>query len=184
MHLTHLKGEPTRNYVLLGAVTVGFALGINIFFELIQLTSQSETYKLIMEDQYSAHLLVGLICYGVITPIAEEILFRGVVYNYIRRFWNVSLGILISSLVFALYHMNSVQGTYAFVMGCLMAYAYEYFGSFKIPVLMHITANLMAYLLTYTGIAVTAFISWPVCIVLLAAGAAGLVLLMRQKNVL
>lgn len=184
MHLTHLREEPPKNYALLGAATVGFVIGINVFCELIQLTSKSEAYTRVMEDQYSAALLVGLICYGVITPIAEEVLFRGVVYNYLRRFWNVKLGILISALVFGAYHMNVVQGVYAFLMGCLLAYAYEYFGSFKIPVLMHIAANVLVYILTYTGIAVTGFINWPVCIIFLALGVGSLAMLIRQKNVL
>ncbi len=184
MYLTHLKGEPSQNYVLLGAATVGFVLGINLFCELIQLTSKSEEYRLVAEDQYSAALLVGLICYGVITPVAEEILFRGVVYNYLRRFWNVKLGILISAFVFGVYHGNIVQGFYAFIMGCLMAYAYEYFGNFKIPVLMHVAANVLVYILTYTGVVVTGFISWPVCIIFLLLGVGSLVMLVRQKNVL
>lgn len=184
MHLTHLKGEPVWNYLLLGAATVGFVLGINLFCELIRLTDKSEAYRLVAKDQYSAALLVGIICYGVLTPIAEEVLFRGVIYNYLRRFWNVRLGIVVSALVFGAYHMNLVQGVYAFIMGCLMAYAYEYFGSFKIPVAMHVTANALVYILTYTGVAVTAFISWPVCIIFLILGAGSLVMLARQKNVL
>ncbi len=184
MHLTHLKEEPPKNYVLLSAATLGFVLGINLFCELIQLTSKSEAYRRVMEDQYSAVLLIGLICYGVITPIAEEILFRGVIYNYLRRLWNVKIGILISAVVFGAYHMNVVQGIYAFLIGGLLAYAYEYFGSFKIPVLMHIAANVLVYILTYTGIALTGFINWPVCIIFLLLGVGSLIMLIRQKNVL
>ncbi len=184
MHLTHLKGEPVSNYVVLGAITVGFVIGINLLCELLQLTNISETYMEVSKSQYSGALPVGLICFGVITPIAEELLFRGIIFNYLRRFFNVKVGIVVSAIIFGAYHMNPVQGIYAFIMGCLMAYAYEYFGSFKIPVLMHMGANILAYLLTYTGMAVSGVINWPVCIFFLALGVVGVVYLMRQKNVL
>ena len=34
--------------------------------------------------------------------------------------------------------MNYVQGVYGFLIGCLMAYAYEYFGEFKMAVFVHV----------------------------------------------
>lgn len=79
--------------------------------------------------------------------------------------------------------MNLVQGTYAFLMGMLLAYGYEYFGEFKIPVLIHVMSNVLAYCLTYTGVAMSGFISWPVCIVFLAMAIIALLQLKKQKSV-
>ena len=80
--------------------------------------------------------------------------------------------------------MNMVQGVYAFLMGCLFAYAYEYFGSFKVPVVMHMSANILAYVLTNLNVQGTFFISWPVCMFFLTLGIVSLVALARQKRVL
>ena len=110
-------------------------------------------------------------------------MFRGVIYGYLRRFLNLRLAIALSALIFGVYHMNYVQGVYGFLIGCLMAYAYEYFGEFKMAVFVHVASNVLAYCLSYTAIAVTGFVSWPVCVIFLAVAAASLGTLHKQKNI-
>ena len=51
------------------------------------------------------------------------------------------VAVMISALLFGLYHGNLVQGIYAFIMGCLLALVYEWTGSFVAPVLFHMIAN-------------------------------------------
>ncbi len=184
MKLSHLKPEPVKNYLLLGMATVGGVIGLNLLLELLQITAKSEAYQAVVENQYAAHFFIGIVCYGLITPIAEEVLFRGIIYNYLKRFNKLKVAFLLSAFLFGVYHMNIVQGIYGFMMGCLIAYGYEYFGNFTIPVLIHMAANILAYCLSYTGIAVTGFVSWPVCIVFLAMAAVSLLLLKKQKAVL
>jgi len=53
----------------------------------------------------------------------------------------VWVAVIISALMFGLYHGNLVQGIYAFIMGCLLALVYEWTGSFAAPVLFHMIAN-------------------------------------------
>lgn len=180
--LNHLKKEPGKNYALLFGAAAGATIGINLLLELIQLTQNSAAYQEVVKSQYASTFLIGFISYVIITPVAEELLFRGVVYNCVRRIVKVNVAVLISGFFFAAYHGNSVQGLYAFVMGCLMAYGYEYFGSFYVPVAVHVLANLMAYVMTYTGIVNTFFVSWPVCIIALAAAAVCVYMLSRQKK--
>lgn len=183
MKLTHLKGEPVQSYVLLCLAAVGSVLGFNLLFSLTGIIDKSASYQAVAADQYSASLLTGLVCYGLVTPMAEELLFRGILYNYLRRFTGVKMAIPISAFLFGAYHMNSIQGIYGFLMGCLMAYGYEYFGKYKVPVLIHIISNVLAYCLSYTEIAVTGFISWPVCIVSLAVMVFCIMRLHKQKNI-
>lgn len=183
MRLSHLKKEPSKNYLLMGMATVGAIIGLNLLFDLLGITTKSEAYQAVVEDQYSAYFIIGLICYGFITPIVEELLFRGIIYNYLKRFTTLKMAVILSAIFFGVYHMNLVQGTYAFLMGMLLAYGYEYFGEFKIPVLIHVMSNVLAYCLTYTGIAMSGFISWPVCIVFLAMAIIALLQLKKQKSV-
>ena len=159
-------------------------IGFNLLFELLGVTNKSEAYTQVASQQYSAHFIVGILVFGVISPVAEELLFRGVIYGYLRRFMDLKLAIALSALIFGVYHMNYVQGVYGFLIGCLMAYAYEYFGEFKMAVFVHVASNVIAYCLSYTAIAVTGFVSWPVCVVFLAAAAASLANLCRQKKIL
>lgn len=184
MKLSHLTKEPLQNYFLMGAAGVGAVLGLNLLLELMGIVKMSTAYQNIVEDQYSAYFLVGIICYGVAAPIAEELLFRGIFYNYMKRFLNAKAAILLSAAVFGAYHLNIVQGVYAVFMGCLIAYSYEYFGSFLAPVCIHMAANILSYSLSFTSIVTTGFVSWPVCIVCLVVAVGSLYLLERQKRLL
>ena len=148
-------------------------LGLNLLFDLTGVIDNSAAYQAVAQGQLSAALAVGLFCYGVISPLAEELVFRGIVYNELRRNYRLPLAMLISALLFGLYHMNPVQGVYGFIMGLLFSYLYEYFGSFLWPVLVHMLANCLAYILSNTGISDTLIHSWAaaaVCTVVTIVG--------------
>lgn len=183
MRLTHLKEEPAGNYLLIGGAVVGAVLGLNLLFDLTGFISKSDAYQAVVKEQYAGALPVVLICYGIITPIAEELLFRGVIYGHMRRFLSITTAIMLSSFLFGLYHMNLIQGTYGLLIGCLMAWSYEYFGSFKLPVLIHIASNVLGSLLSYTAIAASGFLSWPVCMLCMVIALVCMLQLLRQKNV-
>ena len=68
--------------ILAGALT---ALFFNVLFSLLQITGSSESYAEVAGRQFSLPLWAGLILYGVISPIAEEMVFRGLVYNGMKR---------------------------------------------------------------------------------------------------
>ena len=182
MALSHLRRERPVNY-LLALLSGGCAvLGLNLLFDLTGITDSSAAYRAVAQSQFSASLGVGLVCYGLITPLAEELVFRGIVYNELKRGYRQPLAMLVSALLFGLYHMNSVQGGYGFLMGLLMAYLYEYFGSFLWPVLIHMLANSLAYLLSNTNLAGSPIHSWPVAIVCAALTILGLKLLDTHKR--
>lgn len=182
--LSHLRAEPVKNYLLLGLATVGAVIGLNMLFELTEVTAKSEIYQQVAQQQYSGVFVVGLICYGFVTPVAEEVLFRGIIYNYLRRLMNLRVAVLFAAVLFGMYHMNTVQGVYGFVMGCLMIYGYEYFNSFWMPVLIHMGSNLISYCLSYTGVAISGFVNWPMCLIFLGLAVFALYKLHSQKAVL
>ena len=183
MRLLHIKAEPAKNYLLLGIATVTAVLGLNILLELTGITQLSQAYQTIAEGQHSAHILIGLLGYGLITPIAEELLFRGAIYGCLRRMMKLNSAMLLSALLFGLYHMNMVQGIYGFFVGCLMVYAYEYFGGFKFAVAVHMIANALALLISYIFQSVSGIFNWVACILFLVLSLGSLFLLNRQKRI-
>ena len=63
---------------------------------------------------------------GILAPVTEEILFRGLVQRTMLPFGK-KLAILVSSLTFGLYHGNLIQTPYAFAVGLVLGYvAAEY----------------------------------------------------------
>lgn len=84
--------------------------------------------------------------YVLAAPLAEEILFRGCIFEKCKEFMPVWVAILISALAFAIYHGNLQQGIYAFLCGCVLAMVYYVTDSFLMSVLFHATANLIVNL--------------------------------------
>lgn len=181
--LLHIKREPGSSYGFLAMALVGTVLGLNLLFSLIRLLDTSVAYQEVVRQQYAASFWLGLLVSGLVAPIAEELMFRGIIYNCLYKMMKPSMAMLIAALLFSVYHGNSVQGIYGFLMSCLFIYAYEFFGDFKVPVAMHVGANLLAYCLSYLSVAFPGIICWPACTVMLLIGAAGIGLLLHRKKV-
>lgn len=148
--LAQNASETGRRSLSDGLLTVaaGFtsSVGLNILFSLSGAAQQSESYQSVAKDQYAVPLIVGILLYGIVSPLAEEVVFRGILFNRMRKDFPPGMAILLSGVLFGLYHGNMVQGIYGTLMGVLMAYLYERMGRFEIPCLFHMTANLTVYL--------------------------------------
>ena len=151
-HLLYIRKKPRRVYVFLGIGTFFGMLGLNLLLELTGVISGSESYQSVAEKQYLPHLLLGLVLYAFVAPIVEETVFRGMIYNGLRLAISPGQAAMISAALFGIYHGNLVQGVYGFCMGLMMCYGYEYFGKFRVPVLMHVFVNLVTYLVSIVAI--------------------------------
>lgn len=98
--------------------------------------------------------VLAFLSIAVLIPIAEELFFRGVLHSWLLRF---NLGfwvrVLASSVVFALFHIDSL-GVIAssFVLGLITAVAYERTKSLATPIIIHFTTNAFAVVLMYLAI--------------------------------
>lgn len=125
------------------------SVALNVLLSLTGLVRASESYQNVASHQYSVVFGVGAILFGLISPIAEEIVFRGLIFNRMQRYYPTTAAIIGSSVLFGVYHGNLVQGLYGGCMGILLSYTYKRTKSFFIPCLFHATANLTVYTLTY-----------------------------------
>lgn len=137
------------NYVVLSAFAVALAMGTNILLLLTGFTESSETYSGVAASQYGVAFLAGLLIYGVLTPVAEEIVFRGLIYNRMKRYFPVGMSMIVCGVLFGVYHGNLVQAVYGIIMGIAITYCYEKYGSFAAPVLFHSLANLSVFIAGY-----------------------------------
>lgn len=144
-------------------ITASFAF--NILAELTML--RSEKYETVAEIQYSVPIWLGILLYGIISPMVEEMVFRGVIFNRARKFFGVAKAAVFSALLFGFFHGNLLQFLYGTAMGMLMAVCYGYCQCFAAPVLVHMSANIFVFLIsgqTWTAFFVTPF--W--CVVFMA----------------
>lgn len=86
--------------------------------------------------------LVFILSIGIIGPICEEILFRGAIYSWFRRYYKPWIGILISSLFFGLLHFETMlRMIFAISIGAYMAWMYEREKNLAAPITFHILNN-------------------------------------------
>lgn len=137
-----------KEWILVAAYAISMGVGLNGLVAYLQLANLSGSFRQVADTQYSVPLSVGLVVYGILTPFTEELLFRGVIYNRIRKYFPVTIAIVFSSVIFGCYHGNIVQLLYALIMGVVMALLYEYYGLFHAPLLFHCCANIIVYILS------------------------------------
>lgn len=132
-------------YALVGAVS-GVLLNTLILRsplpELFPAYSESFSGRL-----FSTDIVTGIFLYCILSPVTEELLFRRLVYDLLYKSLGFPAAALISSLLFAAYHMNMIQGIYAFSMGMLICVLYHRDHRMGVPIAMHIGANLAVWLL-------------------------------------
>lgn len=83
---------------------------------------------------------------GILVPIAEEMLFRGVVQTYLVRRLGAIAGIVLSSLWFALLHIDLALFVPLFVIGLLLGGVRHRYQSIWGAVLLHAVNNLTGVL--------------------------------------
>jgi membrane protease YdiL (CAAX protease family) len=93
----------------------------------------------------------------ILVPITEEFLFRGLLQNWLKRkFHYAPAAVIISSLVFALFHYSSSQGvtniellSSLFLLSCVIGFIYERQRSLWAPIGLHSFFNLMSLLMIF-----------------------------------
>ncbi len=99
---------------------------------------------------FQGRLILEIAVAGVIIPIVEELIFRGLAYRRIRWYIKPVPAMILSAMYFGAVHGNWLQGIYAFIMGVLLAFAYERFHSILAPMLIHIGANTVSVIISET----------------------------------
>ncbi len=89
----------------------------------------------------------------IISPIFEEILYRGLMYNKLKEISNAFIGVLISSILFAFLHIPKygfgINTFFLFLVGILLAYCYEKTDNIYVPILVHSINNFFIFLFNY-----------------------------------
>ncbi|UTC87422.1 CPBP family intramembrane glutamic endopeptidase [Treponema denticola] len=89
----------------------------------------------------------------IISPIFEEILYRGLMYNKLKEISNAFIGVLISSILFALLHIPKygfgINTFFLFLVGILLAYCYEKTNNIYVPIFVHSINNFFIFLFNY-----------------------------------
>ncbi|MDE7131031.1 MAG: CPBP family intramembrane metalloprotease [Lachnospiraceae bacterium] len=174
-------GVAAMQIVLTIVLAAASSLGLNVLLALTGIVESSASYQDVARQQYSVMLGAGMILFGLISPITEEIVFRGLIFNRMRRYFPHVAAIVASGVLFGIYHGNPVQGLYGGCMGVLMAYLYERMHSFVIPCLFHATANFIVYSIAQSAALHGMLFTVPGCAALLAGSVVCVVIIEKTQ---
>jgi membrane protease YdiL (CAAX protease family) len=117
--------------------------------------SLTDQYNELMETLLGGNVWLSLFVTVILAPLAEEFLFRGITLKKAQKIMPFMAANILQAVLFGVYHMNLVQGVYAFVLGMILGYTAEYFHSIWAAILLHACVNGSAEVLSLLPAAVT-----------------------------
>ncbi|WP_291529022.1 CPBP family intramembrane glutamic endopeptidase [Bacteroides sp. UBA939] len=150
------------------------AMGISVIFIVDFLMSYLTFLPDFLDDEFEVlqSTWLGIACIGVLGPILEEFLFRGAITKALLKKYKPVTAILISGLVFGIFHLNPAQIVGATLIGFVLGWIYYKTRSVIPCILIHILNNSLSVYLSmrfpdveYTSDLIGARV-YPVCVIL------------------
>lgn len=117
------------------AAQVAVSMCLNLILPLFPQTM--EAYTALLENLVGGNIIVSVISTAVLAPIAEEIIFRELMTRKLCRLFPFWFANLIQALAFGIYHLNIVQGIYAFFLGLILGYVAYRMKSIWASIMLH-----------------------------------------------
>ncbi|VWM00893.1 CAAX protease self-immunity [Collinsella intestinalis] len=150
--------------LVIGVSAQFFVGGILEIVELLSPEAMAEYSEFMEDTSVGVFAIVSALSIAVLAPINEEIVCRGVMFEYAMRAmspgWNVTDGAryravsarafwianTLQALAFGVLHMNLIQGGYAFVLGAVLGWVFWRTGKLRYPIILHFAMNASSYL--------------------------------------
>ncbi|MBP5607750.1 MAG: CPBP family intramembrane metalloprotease [Lachnospiraceae bacterium] len=143
--------EPaSKAFAVKGVKISSLILCIPFTWTILPLTLLLNVFSMLFTDNRATKIFESLSGGGffkmalfaaVIAPICEELTFRGIIFSGFRKNGSALQAILISALLFGLFHMNINQALYAFALGVFFGAVREVSGSVIPSIVCHMTVN-------------------------------------------
>ena len=141
-----------KRFQFINTVFMGFVFTflIGVWIAFTRLDKIFPSHEEMLQPLFKAPLPLLILSVGLIVPIMEECVFRGLIFNELRKKLSVPAAIIIQALLFGLIHVNPLQIIYAFCLGLLAAWLYVSYRSLWAPVLLHMGHNMTNIALSKT----------------------------------
>ena len=124
------------NYFYLIILGVILSLMYNVFAYYLNFALKTSLFD------NNSNIAVTLLSTGILGPIIEELMFRGIIYNELKSKYSNMKSILITTIFFAIIHINIIQILYALIIGFILIFVYEKYNNIKAPIILHMASNI------------------------------------------
>ena len=136
------------------ATLLGYGLALALLRELGLDTSWFEGSNdiPIRHGESAVPLAALLVLFGfavvIVAPLAEELLFRGLLFRGLDGIWAGWAAIVASGAAFGIFHLNPAVLLPFSVIGMLFAWAFRVSGSLWVPIITHFIINSVSFIVT------------------------------------
>ena len=173
-------GSCYLKYLYVAAAAIGFTLAVNLFINAWGIFKYDFDFAELSQMIYSESVLMQFLVIGLIVPICEELIFRGLIYERITQSGSERWAMILTSIIFSFFHGSWIQIIYAFCFSFIIIYTHQRCGTFLAPIIFHIISNLSSLVLRQFPPLST--MGYSIGIVVFAMlGVTGIYMLRREK---
>jgi membrane protease YdiL (CAAX protease family) len=125
----------------------GQGIAAQIQLKLFGIEPGSENTQEIMAFVTATPIMIFAIT--IAGPILEEIIFRKIIFGSLYKRFNFAVGLIISSLLFAVVHNDFKHLLIYFVMGGIFAFLYVKTNRIIVPIIAHVAMNSFVVIVQY-----------------------------------
>lgn len=140
MRKYHVCLKITKDLKDIPMMAISLALSLNLLIIIIN--------KLIgIENIVNEESILMAFLSGIIGPILEEFLFRGIVFEKLKCFNSVKKSLVLSVIIFSIFHNTLVQMVYALFIGYIITKLYIKTNNLLVAIVFHICSNFVIALM-------------------------------------
>ncbi len=116
-----------------------------IFPEIVNfLNKNQQALKTFAIDAGWSQFVAFAIFATILAPIVEEIVFRGVIFSFFKKYTSRNVSIICTSFLFASFHLNALQFIQLFILGLIFQILFVYHKSLYPGMIYHSINNTFA----------------------------------------
>ena len=139
-----MGGEPREKNNKIPVIKLGLVgIFVSLFCNIMIFNINNIIY--ITDNYYLSNINLGvlIITTGIMGPILEELLFRGIVFNRLKKITSLNRSIIIASIIFSICHIpNIINCIYAFFLSFILIKVYLKYKTLKAPIIIHCISNI------------------------------------------
>lgn len=140
--------KPLKRFIVLGFIVgiilfIGVGLLGNLLTQVLGTPAPQSFAEAVKGVNNKGEWFLLLVLGGIVAPIKEEMLFRGLIYPPLREAYGKGKGILLTGMFFATLHFDMVRFIPLFIGGIVLTWLYERSSSLWPAIIAHGTWNVL-----------------------------------------
>lgn len=140
----HYKIISFEGFWLMLPLGIFVCLGLTKLVTIFPIDNIIGSYEKVVQSYNDSNIWLRFLTLCILVPIAEELVYRGMLYKRLKEYNEMTIAAYIAALIFGVVHMNLVQGIYATIAAVILIFVYEKYKTILAPIFLHMVINLMA----------------------------------------